>query len=300
MADISHYQGPRRRTMLIYLHGLCIKRHRDALVDPACESCGDENALERLTQRVNEWSSGILLELNRVIKERSGVSADCPRESDAMALFYNDAGMAQALLRVLDKVRVSTINDVPFSTVSDGRRVMSVGAGIIGAGIKGWNAMNHSPPRGREGSAYIPDSAFDRIARVALCIPPTALRGTNKQPLINGVDGDSRFERTADPTPFTSRFGAIDASPGGSTRACSIRTIVVIGGLQSRGGIPRQHRRIVGIDDVDPNALALPVLHSGKASEVLSRHRPRVRTCARNQPPLGTVALVLIEVDGNP
>ena len=40
-------------------------------------------------------------------------------------------------------MRVSTINDVPFSTVSDGRRVMG-----IGAGITGWNAMSHSPPQG--------------------------------------------------------------------------------------------------------------------------------------------------------
>ena len=43
-------------------------------------------------------------------------------------------------------VRVSTLNDGPFSTVSDGAWLVGVEPGIGGRG-----AVNHSPPRGEKG-----------------------------------------------------------------------------------------------------------------------------------------------------
>jgi len=43
-------------------------------------------------------------------------------------------------------MRVSTLNDGPFSTVSDGAWLVGVEPGIGGRG-----AVNHSPPRGEKG-----------------------------------------------------------------------------------------------------------------------------------------------------
>ena len=45
-----------------------------------------------------------------------------------------------------EQMRVSTLNDGPFSTVSDGAWLVGVEPGIGGRG-----AVNHSPPRGEKG-----------------------------------------------------------------------------------------------------------------------------------------------------
>ena len=105
MAELLHYQGYQRALMLKYLHRLCIQRHRDALLESACVACDDENADDdRLGAQVAGWCMSIVAELEQMIRQHSGVPADCLREGDAMVLFHAEAAMSKALARILDRV----------------------------------------------------------------------------------------------------------------------------------------------------------------------------------------------------
>lgn len=120
MAELLHYQGYQRALMLKYLHRLCIQRHRDALLEPACVACGDAgrdtsaevasddaadvDADDGLGVQVAAWCALIVDGLELRIRQHTGVPADCLREGDAMVLFHAEAAMSKALARILDRV----------------------------------------------------------------------------------------------------------------------------------------------------------------------------------------------------
>jgi len=104
MTEILVYQGYQRHLMLKYLHRLCIQRHRDALLDPACAGCAADAA--PLDAQVATWCGLIVAELDGVIRDAiaraPGNPGDYQREGDAMALFYHEAGMVQVLAGMLE------------------------------------------------------------------------------------------------------------------------------------------------------------------------------------------------------
>jgi len=117
MAELLHYQGYQRALMLKYLHRLCIQRHRDALLEPACVDCGDDlsdevgrdgaadvGADDGLAMQVAAWCGLIVDELELRIRQHTGVPADCLREGDAMVLFHAETAMSKALARILDRL----------------------------------------------------------------------------------------------------------------------------------------------------------------------------------------------------
>ena len=108
MTDILLYQGYRRREMLQFLHRLCIQRHRDALLDPACAPCGDADGADcgdDLGDHIADWYQLIITELNGVImdiKHRNpGYPVDDRFESQAMALFIDPPATTRGLAKVI-------------------------------------------------------------------------------------------------------------------------------------------------------------------------------------------------------
>lgn len=108
MTDILLYQGYQRREMLGFLHRLCIQRHRDALLDPACTPCGDGDCAGELGARVTDWCGLIIAELNQVILEIKrrdpGYPVDDRFESRAQILFSDQPGMTAVITKVIDQI----------------------------------------------------------------------------------------------------------------------------------------------------------------------------------------------------
>lgn len=55
------------------------------------------------------------------------------------------------------------------------------------------------------------DGALDGVAGIALGVLATAGRGARNELTVDGIRGDAGLQCTADPSPFTSGLGAIDA-----------------------------------------------------------------------------------------
>jgi hypothetical protein len=100
MVDVLSFQGLRRRELRAFLWRLCMRHHRDALLDAVCgmpHPTGDETFMTH----ISVWCRSIARDLEARIRATASREG---QEAQVMSLFHNEKAMAQAVAGVVQEL----------------------------------------------------------------------------------------------------------------------------------------------------------------------------------------------------